>query len=265
LLIVCLGRATKLVRFLAADDKQYTADIMLGIATNTFDRCGAVTGVSGIDGVSRRDVETALDSLSGSRSQIVPGYSAAKYCGRPMYEYARKRIDLPERYRDVVINKIELKHLALPRVAIEVNCSKGTYIRSLANELGDKLGCGAHLFSLRRTSIGRHSLEDSLTLNQIAARKELERLDEKVIPISDILDFPALTVAESRIPKVADGVGALPRDIAGYSRGFSAGETVSLVASGGRLLAVGEALLASSDLERCRSMNLPVFKYLRVV
>lgn len=265
LLIVCLGRATKLTRFLATENKEYSADILLGRTTATFDRYGAVTGESAIDGIRPREVEIALDSLTGARKQIVPEFSAAKYDGRPMYEYARKRIDVPVRYRDVTIHRIEIKRLALPHVVIEMTCSKGTYVRSLAHELGRELGCGAHLFSLHRTRIGSHSVENGQTLNQIAARNELGKLDEKVISISEMLDLPSLTVAECQIPRIANGVVAFPRDIAGYSRCFNVGETISLVGSEGRLLAVGEALLASSDLDSVGSINQPVFRYLRVV
>lgn len=265
LLIVCFGRTTKLARFVADEDKQYTADILLGRTTTTFDRYGGVTGESAIDNITHGMIESALDSLTGTREQAVPRYSAAKHDGQPLYKYARKQIDVPVRHRKVTVYEIRMVDITLPHVVVEVVCSKGTYIRSLANELGSKLGCGAHLFALRRTRIGSRRLEDALTLSQISARKALGRLDEKVIPMSRLLNLPRLTVRESKASKIPNGVDMFARDIVEYSSGFRAGQTVSLVGSAGRLLAVGEALMPSSDIDRSRSVNVPILRYLRVV
>lgn len=265
LVIVCFGRATKLVQFLTHEDKRYEADIMLGKTTVTYDRYGVVTDESAVDAISAREVETALEAFTGDIQQTVPPHSAVKYHGRPRYEYARNGIDIPAKNRQVTVHKIRLIEFVSPHVKIDVTCSKGTYIRSIAHELGQKLGCGAHLFSLSRLRVGRYRLEDALTLNQIAARKNLDRLSERIIDLPELLEFPSLTVAEAMKPNIANGVDIFARDIEQFSGGFGCGQKVSLADSEGQLLAVGEALLASSELEANKSVSTPVFKYIRVI
>jgi tRNA pseudouridine55 synthase len=265
LVIVCFGRATKLVQFLSHEDKRYEADIKLGRTTSTYDRYGVVTGESAVDAISEEEVERALESFTGDIRQTVPPHSAAKYQGRPRYEYARNGINIPAKKREVTIHKIRLIEFVSPHVRIDVTCSKGTYIRSIAHELGRKLGCGAHLFSLSRLRVGRYSLEDALTLNQIAARKNLNRLSERIIDLPGLLDFPFLTVSEAKRLGIANGAGIFARDIERVSGGFGRGQKVSLTDSAGQLLAVCEALLASSELEANKSVSTPVFKYIRVI
>ena len=265
LVVVCLGRATKLVQFLSHEDKRYEADIMLGRTTSTYDRYGVVTGESAVNAISTGEVETALGSFTGDIRQTVPPHSAAKYRGRPRYEYARNGVDIPAKNRDVTIHEIRLIEFGSPHVKIDVTCSKGTYIRSIAHELGQKLGCGAHLFSLSRLRVGRYKLEDALTLNQIAARKSLDRLSERIIDLPGLLEFPFLTVAEAKKPNIANGVDIFARDIERFSSGFERGQNVSLADSAGQLLAVGKALLASSEFEANKLASMPVFKYIRVI
>lgn len=265
LVIVCFGRATKLVQFLTHEDKRYEADIMLGKTTVTYDRYGVVTGESAVDAISAGEVETALEAFTGNIQQTVPPHSAVKYHGRPRYEYARNGIDIPAKNRQVTVHGIRLIEFVSPHVKIDVTCSKGTYIRSIAHELGQKLGCGAHLFSLSRLRVGRYRLEDALTLNQIAARKNLDRLSERIIDLPELLEFPFLTVTEAKKPNIANGVDIFARDIEQFSGGFGCGQKISLADSAGQLLAVGEALLASSELEANKLVSTPVFKYIRVI
>jgi tRNA pseudouridine55 synthase len=265
LVVVCLGRATKLVQFLSHEDKRYEADIMLGRTTVTYDRYGVVTGVSPVNAISAGEVETALESFTGDVQQTVPPHSAVKYHGRPRYEYARNGVDIPAKSRDVTIHEIRLIEFASPHAIIDVTCSKGTYVRSIAHDLGRKLDCGAHLFSLSRLRVGRYRLEDALTLNQIAARKNLNRLSERIIDLPGLLEFPFLTVADAKKSNITNGVDIFARDIERFSSGFGRGEKVSLADSAGQLLAVGEALLASSELNANKTVGTPVFKYIRVI
>ncbi len=265
LVIVCFGRATKLVRFISAENKQYIADLMLGKTTATYDRYGVTVGESEVEGVSQDEVEAVLGSFLGNRLQAVPHHSALKYRGRPMYEYARQGINIPDRVREVTIHTIRLLEFASPHVILDVTCSKGTYVRSLAHEVGQKLGCGAHVFSLRRICIGNHRVEDALTLAQVSARKKLGFLDEVMIDMSDLLEFPSLTVVEPGKSKIAHGIDVLAGDVAGISGQFDVGDRISLVDSTGRLLAVGNALAGSSDLAADTDHGTPVFEYIRVI
>ena len=265
LMLICLGRATKVAQFLTGEDKRYVADVKLGSTTSTYDRFGVVVSKSDWTTVSKRKVKDALEFFIGSITQVVPPYSAIKYRGQPMYKYARKNIGVPPKKRKVVINRIELLNFDPPHVKIAVSCSKGTYIRSLAHEFGEKLGCGAHLFELCRTSVGHFRLRDAFKLNQIAARNELGRLDEKILDLSTVLPFPALTVIEQKTHKIANGCNLFSHDVAACSSEFVSGQRVSLIDSGARLLAVGEALVSSSYLSENIPNDTPVFKYIRVI
>ncbi|MFH1892409.1 MAG: tRNA pseudouridine(55) synthase TruB [Candidatus Zixiibacteriota bacterium] len=265
LILVCVGRATKLVQFLSSQEKEYTADILLGKSTNTFDRYGVVTRESDWSAISESDVLEALESFKGDIEQIVPPHSAVKYNGKPLYEYARKDIDVPVKRRMVTIRRIELLKFDPPHIKIEVVCSKGTYIRSLANDLGRKLGSGAHLFDLCRTRIGRFELDDALTLGQIGARRELGRLDEKLIALSDALKLPSLTVDDSCVSGIQGGADVLGSYITKASEDFEVGQRISLIDASGKLLAVGEVLIGSAELRMNKTDLNPVFKYIRVI
>jgi tRNA pseudouridine55 synthase len=265
LVIVCFGRATKLTQFITDEDKEYSADILLGSETATYDRYGVVTKRSPVNGVRSSEVEAALGCFVGRIRQAVPAYSAAKHKGRPLYEYARSGADIPDKTREVTIHEIRIVDFASPHIIVNVACSKGTYIRSLAHDVGRKLGCGAHLFGLCRTRVGGYRLANSLTLSQIAARSVLGKLDERVISMSDLVGFARVTVADSKRPKVANGVDLFTGDVARCAGGFDVGDNISVVDSSGRLLAVGEALQASSEIEARRRDGVPVFKYLRVM
>jgi tRNA pseudouridine55 synthase len=150
-------------------------------------------------------------------------------------------------------------------VRISVDCSKGTYIRSLAHELGQKLGCGAHLYSLVRTRVGRFRIEDSLTLTRIAARKKLGLLDDVVIRLPELLDVPSLTVPDSIHVNVRNGRDIHCKDIERFSAEFAEGDRVAVVGREGQLLAVGEALAASARFGANNLVDQPVFKYMRVL
>ena len=265
LLIVCFGRATKLARFIADGSKRYIADLMLGRTTETYDRYGVVTGESEVPRLSVSEIETVLGSFLGAQVQVVPHHSALKYRGRPMYEYARQHVDIPDKVRDITVHEIKLVEFSHPHVVIDMTCSRGTYVRSLAHDLGEKLGCGAHLCALRRIGIGSHKVEEAFSLIQIAALARLGKMNEFIIDCSDLVEFPSLTVVESREAGIADGIDVVPGDIAAVSGRFKAGDRVSIVDSAGRLLAVGNALMGSREIEANQDGGESVFKYARVI
>jgi len=164
---VCLGRGTRVVEFLMEATKVYQAQIELGVTTDTYDASGNVVQRRDPSGVSRRQLESALASFCGLIQQTPPMYSAVRYHGKHLYELARAGIEVERKSRPVKIHRLELIDFALPLVTIEVVCGKGTYIRSLAHELGELLGCGASLKSLVRLKCGPFGVEDAVSLPQL--------------------------------------------------------------------------------------------------
>ena len=166
-LLVCLGRATRIVEFLMNDTKTYRAEVELGVTTDTYDAAGVITQRGDISGIDRQQVETALSSFRGRILQIPPMYSAVKHNGRPLYKLARTGRTVERKGRPVEIHSLELLEWQAPVATIEVVCGKGTYMRSLAHDVGQSLGCGAMLRNLTRLSCGLFSIEDSVSLLEL--------------------------------------------------------------------------------------------------
>ena len=164
---ICFGQATRVVQFLTECSKTYLAQIELGITTDTFDRQGKITGRGDPSGITVTQIEEALSSFQGIINQVPPAYSALKHQGKRYYELARAGVSIKLKARQVEILSLELISCQLPLITIKVDCSKGTYIRSLANDLGQYLQCGAHLKNLIRLRCGAFHIEDALPLPQI--------------------------------------------------------------------------------------------------
>ena len=176
-LLVCIGRATKLVDALQAEEKEYVADVMLGATTPSFDLEHPVDRTYPWEHITREAVLEALASLTGERLQTPPVYSAKKIDGTRAYELARAGEEVAVRQALINIYEMEIVEYDLPRVRIRVRCSKGTYIRSLAHEIGQALRSGAHLTSLRRTRSGGFTLEKSYELDEFL--ENLQKLETK--------------------------------------------------------------------------------------
>lgn len=172
-LLVCIGRATKRVDELQAERKEYVAELMLGATTPSYDMEHPVDKTYPTDHITREKVEAALVSLTGERLQAPPIYSAKKVEGVRAYEFARAGEEVELRKALINIYAIELEEYAMPRVRIRVECSKGTYIRSLAQEIGEALESGAYLTSLRRTKSGDFAVENAVQLEDF-----LKKIDE---------------------------------------------------------------------------------------
>lgn len=166
LLIVCLGRATRLAEYLAGQKKEYLATIRLGQETNTFDAEGTILADKPVN-VSKSQLLVTLDQFKGKIKQIPPMYSAVKIDGQPLYRQARqgKVIDRPA--REVTIFELELCRWQSPDVEIRLVCSSGTYVRAIAHDLGQSLGCGAYLLGLRRTAVGNHRIDAAISLEDL--------------------------------------------------------------------------------------------------
>ena len=187
LLIVCIGRpATRKISLLMATDKEYEATLRLGIETSTQDPEGEVIAERPVPQLARETVERCLAGFVGEILQEPPRFSALKHAGRPLYFYARKGIEVKKEPRPVTIHRLELLELTGSQLRIRVHCGKGTYIRTLAADIGQALGCGAHLVALRRTRCGPFLLRDAYD-GHLLPRAEAEELANHVRPIDDMV------------------------------------------------------------------------------
>ncbi len=197
---VCLGSGTKLCEFLTDKTKEYEAELLLGVTTDTQDMTGTILTRKSVS-TTEAEAEKVLLSFLGKSGQIPPMYSAVKINGRKLYELAREGKEVERKERPIEIYELEIKQISLPLIKIRVKCSKGTYIRTLCHDIGQKLGCGAAMQSLIRTKAGDFSLQDAVKLHEIERLQKENRLKEIIIPVDKILiDYPACIVKnEARI------------------------------------------------------------------
>ncbi|HEY9574926.1 MAG TPA: tRNA pseudouridine(55) synthase TruB [Lachnospiraceae bacterium] len=189
---VCLGNATKLCDMLTDKDKEYQAEILFGKVTDTQDISGKVIENSDKE-ITLKEVKSALQSFVGKQMQIPPMYSAIKVNGKKLYELARQGVEVKRQAREVTFYEIELLDFSYPKASIRVRCSKGTYIRTLCHDLGQKLGCGACMFSLVRLQVERFSIKEAYTLAEIEEFVKKEKLKELLWPV-DTMFFKYPTV-----------------------------------------------------------------------
>lgn len=199
LLPICLGEATKLCAFLLDADKTYRSEFRLGQETTTGDREGAVTFEGNIEAIDLERVQSVVARFEGPIEQIPPMFSALKHQGQPLYKLAQRGIEIARAARAVTIHELRINHLEGVSLSVEVRCSKGTYIRTLAEDIGRALGCGAHVASLRRLNAGSFNVMDAVTLAQLelAATQGNGVLDSLLLPMDRILEnYPAVTLTE---------------------------------------------------------------------
>ncbi|ELB2878135.1 tRNA pseudouridine(55) synthase TruB [Vibrio parahaemolyticus] len=211
MLPICLGEATKFSQFLLDSDKRYRVIAKLGERTNTSDSDGEVVETRPVD-VTLEKLEACIEKFRGESDQVPSMFSALKYQGKPLYEYARKGIEVPRESRKITVYEIVLHRFEGDEVEMEVHCSKGTYIRTIVDDLGEMLGCGAHVTMLRRTAVAKYPYEKMVTLEQLnelleqAHREEIaprELLDPLLMPMDTAVeDLPEVNL----IPELADMV-----------------------------------------------------------
>ncbi len=189
LLPICLGEATKTSAFLLDADKIYTVTCKLGERTTTADAEGEVVDTRPFADISEERVEEALAPFRGEIEQIPPMYSAVKHEGQRLYKLAREGVEVEREPRKVTIHELTLTRFEPPFVDLYVHCTKGTYVRTLVEDLGEALGCGAHVTALRRSGVGPYSGDDMVTLDQLYSESEqgLEALDKHLLPIETAL------------------------------------------------------------------------------
>ncbi|HBR17547.1 MAG: tRNA pseudouridine(55) synthase TruB [Deltaproteobacteria bacterium RIFCSPLOWO2_12_FULL_43_16] len=203
---LCINDATRLARFLEDGKKEYIATIKLGEETDTYDKEGRVVAREDTTSINREDIISVLMSFKGRIQQVPPIFSAIKVNGTPLYRLARQGVIVERKPKEVEIYDIEIKDIEAPFVSIRIVCSKGTYIRSLAFDAGRRLGCGAHLISLRRTKNGHFSLEQSISIDKLEGVKE-DFLKENIISIERLFaNIPDIEVDKNLAERIIHGV-----------------------------------------------------------
>ena len=235
---VCLGKATKLCDMLTDKDKTYEAVLLLGVSTDTQDAGGEVLGTSDTAGLGEKEVREAIQSFVGGYDQVPPMYSALKVGGKRLYELAREGKVVERKARPVDIYQIRVLKMDLPRVWMEVSCSKGTYIRTLCHDIGEKLGCGGCMEELVRTKVSSFLLSDSLTLADINKRMQEGTLGEVLVPVDAMFGgYRKIVVKEPWISLARNG-NSLPIKAVTGGEGIEDGEEVRLYNEAGQFIAI---------------------------
>jgi tRNA pseudouridine55 synthase len=238
LLLLCAGTAARLQSFFTGMDKSYEGTFRLGRATTTYDREGETVGPErDSSGIGKREIDEASAAFRGEFLQSPPPYSAKKVGGRKFYEMARRGESVPVMPKKVRVSELALERLEDGRVAFSLRCSSGTYVRSIASEMGEKLGCGAHLERLRRTSIGAFLVEDAAPLERFETMSSEERLaPPHAIPLSRVpFPFERVRLASLEAWKVRKGQSIPARGV-----GAKEGDWVALVGPSDEMLALGQ-------------------------
>ena len=230
---VCFGQATRIAQFITDSRKTYVAQIELGAVTDTFDREGSVIERNTPGDIEEKTIVATLSSFQGAISQVPPKYSALKYKGKRYYELARAGVPVEPRPRRIEIHSIELVDYRMPVITLKVECGKGTYIRSLAHDIGQNLGCGAFLKELVRVKSGPFSIEDSLSVPEFEDAVSQGIWKELLCPIDNPLSyFPAVTVNERDEKAIKNGCSIALEDESliqdEYCRAYGSGAISSL-------------------------------------
>ena len=211
---ICFGQASKVTSFLLDSDKRYRCTAQLGITTTTGDKEGEELEVKEVTSFNKDDIENVLKDYRGAIEQIPPMHSALKHNGQPLYKLARQGIEIERKVRHVNIHELTLIDFNEDSITLDVHCSKGTYIRTLAQDIGDSLGFGAHLSMLRRTEVSPFDCTRLHSIEDIEAIKNEKDLNQLLLPIdSALLEFPALTLNDDDVGLIRNGIKITRKDI----------------------------------------------------
>lgn len=194
LLILCLGKATRLSEYFISLDKIYEGRMRLGIVTDSHDIDGNVIKENEVKNITKKEVKRFLSEFIGDIEQIPPMISAIRIGGKRLYKMAREGLEIERKPRKVKIYEFTLLDMKLPDIWFRVACSRGTYVRTLCHDLGERMGCGATLIELKRTQVGNYKLENAIPLNSLTTKEEIQK---NLIPIEKALDLPQIVVNAS--------------------------------------------------------------------
>lgn len=205
-LLICIGQAVRISEYLIDHDKKYRARVRLGIETDTYDATGNIVAQRQVL-VTPAQIQSVLQTFVGKLAQMPPAYSAIKKDGVPHYKLARRGIEVETQPRDVEIYSVTVREIALPDIEFDVHCSKGTYIRSLAHDLGKQLGCGAHLSALTRIAVGNFAIDDAVSLDQVCQAIADSSIERYLIPMDEaLLQFEAIVVDPQTAKRIQNGI-----------------------------------------------------------
>ncbi|OGQ83369.1 MAG: tRNA pseudouridine(55) synthase TruB [Deltaproteobacteria bacterium RIFOXYA12_FULL_58_15] len=246
-----LGSATKIARYLSGGNKEYDATLRLGVTTTTLDSEGEVVETKPVD-VTEQQVRAVLGLFVGDIKQIPPMYSAKKMQGKRLYELARQGVEIEREPKDVIVHSIELTELSLPDIMVKVRCSAGTYVRVLAQDVGERLGCGGHLKQLRRIVAGPFSIDDAVTLDVLEAAPENAKAH--ILPIGrGLRGVPSVSLPVHLGRQVASGQQLMVADLRTLDiPDVGENDLVALWLDDGTLLALTRAGIPTARLASAR-------------
>ncbi|KLT73790.1 pseudouridine synthase [Neisseria arctica] len=249
LLPVCFGEATKFAQYLLDADKAYTATLKLGEASSTGDAEGEIIDTARSD-ISLTEFQDACTALTGAIRQVPPMFSALKHEGKPLYEYARKGIVIERKARDITIYAINIREFTAPKAVIDVRCSKGTYIRTLSEDIAKHIGTFAHLTALRRTETAGFAIDQTHTLEALEALNEAER-DALLLPCDALVQhLPHITLAENAVTMLKFG-----QQPAFKNSGLPTNTPIRIYSENGEFIGLADYLADKGRLKALRLMN----------
>jgi tRNA pseudouridine55 synthase len=240
-LVLCLGRATQCARLFENLEKTYWTVVQLGACTDTQDATGTVTHQRAVPLFTAAEIRNVLERFRGAIQQIPPMYSAVKYRGQRLYHLARQGKTVTRQARDIFVRRLELLEQRATQITLGITCSKGTYIRTLAEDIGLALGCGAHVVHLQRCRVGHFSLQRACSLRTLQQHAQAGTLSDLIIPVTEALSFlPSLMLTAqqyddlcmrqgSALAPILDTAHALPQHASGYRLCLPPQQTVAVI------------------------------------
>lgn len=241
---ILVGRGTRVAEYLMDWDKEYLAVLRLGQATDTQDATGTVVEQCSTDTLTEEQIRLTIAQFRGPLQQIPPMYSAVKVGGQPLYKAARAGQTIERRARQVTVSRIDVQDVRSPDVSLRIECSKGTYVRTLCADIGERLGVGGHLLSLQRIRVGPLHIQQSMDVEEVDAQFLQSHASDVSLSLDEALaDLPALVVDSEVVERILHGASVPPSRMDLESKGaaeeLGTGQTVRLKDSSGRLLGLG--------------------------
>ena len=210
---ICFGQASKVTAFLIDSDKRYRCTAQLGVTTTTGDKEGEELDIRKVTPFNKADVEKVLENFRGDIEQIPPMHSALKHNGQPLYKLARQGIEIKRKVRNVSIHELSLIEFTEDTITLDVHCSKGTYIRTLAQDIGEAMGFGAHLSMLRRTEVFPFDCSKLYSIEEIETLASENDLEKTLLAIDSVLlDFPKIQLNDEEVALIRNGIKISRKD-----------------------------------------------------
>ncbi len=262
---ICLDRSTRLIQFLVSLPKVYRATMTLGIATDTQDATGQVLSTGDAGAITQEEVQKVLAGFQGEIQQIPPMYSAKKKDGVPLYKLARNGITIDRKPVTLQIYCIEFLNKEGNEVAFRVKCSAGTYIRTLCHDIGQTLGCGAHMSQLVREQVGQFDIQSSLTLEELSHAQDDGTLAQKLLETEAVLNFlPEIKVHPDQIASIAHGKPLTKTAVMEAPENFRPGMNLRVTGEAGRIAAIVEPVVDEQGFQKLNPDEI-AFKLKRVL